>query len=546
MNLGKLACSVAIALLAAGVPVHAEEAAPAQKPAQLLPGLGHHHHAIKTRNAEAQQFFDQGLTLVYGFNHDEAIRSFRRAAELDPDAVMPLWGIAFALGPNINLDVDPEREKAAFEASQKALKAAKDAPEDERAYVKALAKRYSNNSKADLKRLAADFADAMRELSEALPDDLDAATLYAESLMDLNPWKLWSNDGKPAEGTEEIVAVLERVMSRDPSHVGANHYYIHAVEASPWPERALPSAARLEKMVPNAGHLVHMPAHIYMRTGFYDAAVKSNAEAARVDEAYIKAYGVQGVYPLMYYNHNLDFLAAAAAMEGRYGEAKKAAERSAANVAPAVKDMPMGEYLLSRPLEVELRFAQWNVVLKAPEPAETLPTSRAVWHFARAVALAAKGDAAGAETERQGFEVESAKVPEDAVWGLNSSRGVLEVAKWSLDARVAASNKDEQGAITAWRQAVDAQDRLSYDEPPPWYCPVRESLGAALFRAGQKEEAEEVFREDLARNPRNPRSLFGLWESLKAQKKTADAVWVRRAFQEAWKNSEVEARMEDL
>jgi tetratricopeptide (TPR) repeat protein len=546
MKLGELAGSVVAALLVAGAVVCAEEAAPPEKPAVLLPGLGHLHHTIKTRNPEAQQFFDQGLTLVYGFNHDEAIRSFRRAADLDPDAVMPLWGIGYALGPNINLDVDPEREKAAFEATRKALKAAKHAPEDERAYVKALAKRYSDDPKADLKRLAADFADAMKELSEALPDDLDAATLYAESLMDLNPWKLWDNDGKPAEGTEQIVAVLERVLSRDPSHVGANHYYIHAVEASPRPERALPSAARLEKLVPGAGHLVHMPAHIYMRTGFYGAAAKSNAEAVRVDEAYIKAHDIEGVYPLMYYNHNLDFLAAAASMEGRYSEAKKAAVRSAANVAPAVKDMPMGEYLLSRPLEMDLRFAQWNAVLNAPEPAETLPTSRALWYFARGVALAAKGDAAGAAKERQGFEEESAKVPEDAVWSLNASRGVLEVAKWSLDARIAAAKRNDQDAIAAWRQAVEAQDRLSYDEPPPWYYPVRESLGAALFRAGQKAEAEKVFREDLARNPRNPRSLYGLWESLKAQKKTADAVWVRRAFQEAWKNSDTEVRMEDL
>jgi tetratricopeptide (TPR) repeat protein len=546
MNLGKLAGSVVAVLLVAGGVIGAEEAAPPEKPSVLLSGLGHLHHTIKTRNPEAQQFFDQGLTLVYGFNHDEAIRSFRRAAELDPDAVMPLWGIGYALGPNINLDVDPEREKAAFAATKKALNAAKDAPEDERAYVRALAKRYSDDPRADLKRLAADFADAMKELSDALPDDLDAATLYAESLMDLNPWKLWDNDGRPAEGTEEIVAVLERVLSRDPLHVGANHYYIHAVEASPRPERALPSAARLEKLVPGAGHLVHMPAHIYMRTGFYEAAAKSNAEAARADEAYIKAYDIQGVYPLMYYNHNLDFLAAAASMEGRYSEAKKAAVRSAANVAPAVKDMPMGEYLLSRPLEMDLRFAQWNAVLKVPEPAETLPTSRALWHFGRGVALAAKGDAAGAEKERQGFEEERSKVPEDAVWSLNASRGVLEVAKWSLDARIAAAKKNDQDAIAAWKQAVEAQDRLSYDEPPPWYYPVRESLGAALFRAGQKEEAEKVFRDDLARNPRNPRSLYGLWESLKAQKKTADAVWVRRAFQEAWKNSETEVRMEDL
>jgi len=525
---------------------HAQHAAPAQRPATLMPGLGHQHHAIKTRSADAQKFFDQGLTLVYAFNHDEAIRSFRRAAELDPDSAMPLWGIAYALGPNINLDVDPEHEKAAYEATQKAVKAAKDAPENERAYVETLTKRYSNDPKADLKKLAADFAEAMKALSDRYPDDLDAATLYAESLMDLNPWKLWTADGKPAERTEEIVTVLESVIRRDPTHVGANHYYIHAVEASPSPERALASAARLEKLVPNAGHLVHMPAHIYMRTGFYDAAARSNAEAARVDDAYIKANDVQGIYPIMYFNHNLDFQSAAAAMAGRYGEAKRAAEHASANIVPVVKDMPMGEYLVPRPMLIDLRFQRWNEVLKVAEPAESLPTSRALWHYARGVALAAKGDVDGSTKERAAIEVEVAKIPEDALWSLNPSKAVLAIARPSLDARIAAAKKDRKAAIESWQTAVEAQDALAYDEPPPWYYPVRESLGAALFLDGQKAQAEKVFRDDLELHPRNPRSLFGLWETLKAQKKTADAEWVRREFQDAWKNSEVEVRMEDL
>jgi tetratricopeptide (TPR) repeat protein len=534
------------AVLFAAAFVGADPTPPPVKPATLFPGLGHHHHTIKTRSPEAQKFFDQGLTLVYGFNHDEAIRSFQRAAELSPEAVMPLWGIAYALGPNINLDVDPEHEKAAFAATAKALKLAKDAPENERAYVAALARRYSDDASADLKQRAADFAEAMRALSERYPDDLDAATLYAESLMDLDPWKLWSTDGTPTEHTEEIVAVLESVLRRDPSHIGANHYYIHAVEASPHPERALPSAERLPKLVPNAGHLVHMPAHIYMRTGDYEASARANAEAARVDEAYIKANDVHGVYPLMYYNHNLDFLSAAASMAGRYGDAKRASEQAAANAAPAVKDMPMAEFLVPRPLLVDLRFQRWQAVLQAPEPPEGMPTTRAVWHYARGMALAAKGDAADAEKERADLEEQVAKVPDDALWGLNQTHAVLAIGAASLDARIAAAKRDRRAAIAAWKVAVDAQDRLAYDEPPPWYYPVRESLGAALFLDGLKEEAETVFREDLERNPRNPRSLFGLWECLKAQKKAADAEWLRRAFQEAWKNSEVDIRMEDL
>lgn len=512
----------------------------------LMAGLGSHHHPIKIHSALGQKLFDQGMTLVYGFNHDEAIRSFRRAAALDPEAVMPLWGIAYALGPNINLDVDPAREKEAYEATHKALRLAADAPESERAYVTALAKRYSNDPNADLKQLAADFAAAMHDLSERYPDDLDAATLYAESLMDLNPWKLWTATGKPAERTEEIVAVLESVMRRDPNHVGANHYYIHAVEASPVPERALASAARLEKLVPNAGHLVHMPAHIYMRTGNYEASARANAEAARVDEAYIKANDVQGVYPLMYYNHNLDFLSAAASMAGRYDEAKRASQRASANIAPMVKEMPMGEFLVPRPLLVDVRFQRWSEVLKASEPAEALTTTRATWRYARGVALAAKGDVPAAEQERAALDVESDRVADDALWGLNSTKAVLAVAKSSLDARIAAAKKDRKAAIVAWRAARDAEDQLAYDEPPPWYYPVRESLGAALFADGQKEEAEKVFREDLQRNPRNPRSLFGLWESLKAQKKATDAEWVRRQFQESWKGAEIDLRMEDL
>jgi tetratricopeptide (TPR) repeat protein len=340
--------------------------------------------------------------------------------------------------------------------------------------------------------------------------------------------------------------VLESVLARDPTHVGANHYYIHAVEASPHPERGLPSAARLETLVPNAGHLVHMPSHIYMRTGFYAAAARQNEEAARVDEAYIKATNAQGIYPLMYYSHNLDFLAAAEAMAGRYAAARRAAGELESLIEPVVKDMPMAEFALARPILIDLRFRRFDAVLKRPEPAESLVLTRAVWRYARGVSLAAKGDVDGALEERAALDVALAAVPKDAMWILNPAHDVLGVAAPALDARIAEAKGDRKGAVAAWRKAVAAEDAIPYDEPPDWYYPVRESLGAALFFDGDKKEAEEVFREDLKRNPRNPRSLFGLWESLKAQKKSSDAEWVRHQFQEAWKGADVGIRMEDL
>src|SRR5258708_17432734 len=283
----------------------------AEKPASLISGLGSLHHPVTTNNPEAQRFFDQGFALVYAFNHDEAVRSFKRAAELDPKLAMAWWGIGLALGPNINRDVDPEREKAAFDAAQKAQVLASGASDNERAYIQARAKRYSIDPKADLKKLNVDYHQAMRELAKTYPDDLDAATLFAESGMDLRPWQLWTAKGKPAPGTEEIVAVLESVLRRNPNHPGAIHYYIHTVEASPNPERALVYAPKLGKLMPAAGHLVHMPAHVYERTGDYAAAAQSNVDAAAADEAYIKASGAQGIYPLMYYSHNLHFLAIA-------------------------------------------------------------------------------------------------------------------------------------------------------------------------------------------------------------------------------------------
>jgi tetratricopeptide (TPR) repeat protein len=338
--------------------------------------------------------------------------------------------------------------------------------------------------------------------------------------MDLRPWQLWSADGKPAPGTQEIVAVLESVLARDPYHPGANHYYIHAVEASPHPERALPSAARLGTLIPAAGHLVHMPSHIYMRTGDYPAAAQSNAAAVEVDRTYIQNTGVQGIYPLMYYGHNLHFLSAAHAMAGRFAEAKQAADQLAELEAPAVKEMPMVEFFLSTPTFVLLRFQRWNDILQAPAPDPSLPITNVVWHFARCLAHAATGDVEHAESERRAFASAAEALPADALLSATNKSGpVLRLAVTVLDARIATARGEKKQAITHWRKAVPVQDTLAYDEPPAWYYPVRESLGGALLMDGQYREAEKVFRADLQRNPRNGRSLFGLLESLRAQKR---------------------------
>ncbi len=514
--------------------------------AVLLSGLGNYHHPVSTKNPEAQKYFDQGFNLIYAFNHDEAIRSFRKALELDPNMVMAYWGIAFALGPNINLDVNPEREKQAYEAVQKAIGVSSTAPENERAYIEALAKRYSNDPKADLKKLAVEYKDAMKILMERYPDDLDLAVLYADSLMNLRPWKLWKPDGTPEEGTLEMVAVLESVLKRSPMHPGANHLYIHAVEASAQPERALPSAKRLETLVPAAGHLVHMPAHIYIRTGNFADAATQNEAAIGADENYFKEAGVkQGFYPAMYYNHNIHFLYYARAMQGRFYDAKKAADQVVANALPHVKEMPMLDGFTPTSMLVLLRFRKWNDALNIPKPGEGMPITTALWHFGRTLAFARTSRISNADKSYPMFQHATTEVPEDALIGLNPASVVLKVADALLRAEIALAKKNPDAAAL-FKKAVEAEDLVTYDEPPDWYYPIRETYGAVLLQAGRVADAEKVFREDLAKNPRNGRSLFGLLESLKAQNKESDVRWVKEQFEEAWKSADTTLRIQDL
>jgi tetratricopeptide (TPR) repeat protein len=445
--------------------------------------------------------------------------------------------------------VDAAREKAAYDEAQQARTLAPRAPPQERAYIDALVQRYSIEPNADLKTMAVLYKDAMRELTRRYPEDLDAATLYAESLMDLHPWMLWSADGKPTEGTEEIVATLEAVLRRDPMHIGANHYYIHAVEASKTPGRALASAGRLEALVPDAGHLVHMPAHIYMRTGNYEGAVASNAKAAEVDRQYIKARGANGLYPMMYYNHNLDFLASAAMMAGQFAEAKHAADQLVANATAALAEMPMLEPFAAKTLFVQLRFARWDDVLRLPAADAKFPLLVTLSHFGRGIAHAARGNLAEAERERGAYAEARKAIKPDSDWGYNKAKNMLEVTDAVLDAWIARARRDDAAAIDAWRTAVIKEDMLNYNEPPDWFYPSRESLGAALLRAKRFPEAEQAFRDDLTRNPKNGRSLYGLWQTMLASRKVPERPGVEAAekqFREAWKHADVMLKIEDM
>jgi hypothetical protein len=518
------------------VAISTTNAAEKEKPPALIPGLGNVHHAVSTTNHAAQQFFDQGLNLVFGFNHDEARRSFQRAAELDPKLAMAWWGVALTLGPNYNLPVDPEREKAGYEAAQRAVALKGNASEPEQAYIDAVAVRYSNDPKADLHQLDYAYRDAMVQLSARYPEDLDAATLAAESGMNLRPWKLWSADGKPAEGTEQIVATLESVLRRDPNHLGANHYYIHAVEASSHPERALACADRLAKLAPAAGHLVHMPAHIFARVGDHHAAAQTNEAAAAADRKFLAATNQQGVYRMMYYSHNLHFLAYAASMAGELEEARVAAAKLVANVAPAVKGMPMLEGFMPTPMVVLLAFERWNEILKVPQPDASMMVTTAFWHFARGVAFAHLNKTAEAEKEQAAWTSTVANIPPEAMYDdLNTTGAVFKVHEKFLGSAIASARQDPQTAMASLNEAVAAEDALNYSEPPPWYPPVRPVLGRLLLGQNQPAEAEKVFRLDLEKSPRDARSLAGLRDALKVQNREYEARQIDQQYQAAWK-----------
>jgi hypothetical protein len=511
--------------------------APVKKPVMLLTSLGTYSHRITTSNPESQQFFDQGLRLLYGFNRYEALRSFRRAAELDPDAIKPLWGIAMALGPHINMDADGDVNlEQSCEAVSRARELAHTGSAYERAYVESAASRCPAYD-------AGRYIQAMHWLHEQYPDDLDAATLYADSLMTRVRWQWWNRNGTPAPGTAEAVSVLEEVMRRYPDHPGANHFYIHAVEMSPSPERAIPSAQRLMGIMPGAGHMVHMPAHIWAIVGDWQMAAGVNERAAQVDREYFAKSGVQGVY-LGYYLHNLHFVAYARGMQGRAADAITAADLLARETMPAIDSMPeMADVLAPYGIFVRLRFGRWDEMLAFPQPSPKLVVSNSLWHWGRAVAFAAKGERAAASHEAELFRTAKSKIPAQWSWNNNKAVDVVALADAILQARL---SPDEQTAVERWQRAVTLQDQLHYDEPAPWYMPLRESLGGSLLRVGDAAGAEAVFREGLRRSPRNGRMLFGLMRALELQSKTEAAASVRNEFEREWKQADVKLRREDL
>jgi hypothetical protein len=526
----------------------AHPAAPAAGPrTTLLGNLGTYQRPIKTSNAEAQKFFDEGLTLLYGFNHEESFKSFERAAALDAASPMPHWGMSLALGTNIN-DVAPaERLKQGYAHLAEAEKRKAAGSDVEQGLVAALGKRYVEKPEGlspeqftttQAAREQA-YSDAMGALAKRFPEDLDVATLHAESMMNLRPWRLYKKDGAPEPGTDAIVAALEGVMKRNPQHPGANHYYIHAVEASKSPERAMPSAGRLETLVPGAGHLVHMPAHTYIRTGQYAKSAKSNADAAVVDEKYIKATGAKGLYAMMYYGHNLQFESAAAMYAGNLAQAQAAAQRTVKFADPIADQMVMIEPFAAQELAVATRFGMWGLVLEQKPPAATRATQTSLYHFAKGAALVGMGKAADADAELAALKKAAAAIPKDAMLGpANAAVDVVAVAIADLTARIAEGRGDTAGAIAGFTKAVAAEDRLGYNEPPDWLIPERERLGAVLLKAGKHAEAEKVFRADLTKNVGNPRSLFGLWRSLEAQRKP-EAAATKELFDKAWAGADV-------
>jgi tetratricopeptide (TPR) repeat protein len=511
----------------------------------LLDNLGTHHYAITTIVPLAQRYFDQGLRLYYGFNHAESIRAFEEGTRQDPACAMCYWGIALAHGPNINAPMDRQSGLAASEAIRQAIAREGTASPQERALIHALAARYVSDPPEDRSALDAAYARALGEVVTRYPADLDAATLYAEALMDLSPWNYWTAEGTPRPDTPEILAQLERVMAADPDHPGANHFYIHAVEAVQ-PERAVAAAERLAALMPGAGHIVHMPGHIYVRVGRYQDAIQANEHAVHADETYIRDHRPgPGIYTAAYYPHNYDFLAFAASMIGRSRQAISAAEKMTTIVPQDLlrePGMTFVQHHQTRHLQMKVRFSRWDDVLAAPAPAGDLPHARAMWQYARGRALAAREKITDADAalEQVRATARDAKVAPVRL-EFNTSGALLGVAGEVLAGHIAAAKGDFTAAVAHLREAARLEDALTYGEPPEWLVPVRQELGMILLTADRAAEAQQAFREDLTRFPENGWSLRGLELALRAQGRTTEAAATKARFDKSWATADVPA-----
>lgn len=510
--------------------------------APRLQGLGDYHFKVTTNNPDSQFFFDQGMRLTAGFNHSEALRSFKEAVRLDPDNAMAYWGWALVLGPNLNLPMQDYVVESTWDAMQRALALKGKVSQREADYIDALAVRYSADPKADRAALDAAYAEAMAALSAEYPDDQTAATLYAAAIMNTNPWDYWYKDGTPKSHTRVLLAALESVLARDPNMAAANHYYIHAVEAYR-PELGVAAADRLYPLMPGAGHLVHMPSHIYMRVGRYQDSWDVNVQAARADERYISQCNAQGIVPLGYYPHNIHFQVWSAMFLGNRSKAMQAARKIEAKMPQRMKDDPfgLGESFRSQPMFTMVRFGMWDEALAEPQPNNRPAFMQGIWHYGRGMAYVhtdkvkqAGGELAALQAQRKVVDAE----PGYAV-GFAAASALLTIAENVLSAEIDAAEGHYDSALLKLEQAVRLEDSLLYNEPPDWFLPARHTLGAVLLEAGRPNEAEVVFWEDLRRNPGNGYSLFGLWQALLVLGDEATADEMKRRFNAAWAGADV-------
>jgi tetratricopeptide (TPR) repeat protein len=509
--------------------------------APLYDNLGTLDHTITVAVPEAQRYFDQGLRLGYGFNHDEAIASYREGTRRDSTCAMCWWGIAYAMGPNINAPMDTAVVKPAWEAIQKAKALASKATPFERELIAATALRYSADPATPRAPLDSAYAKALKQLARKYPNDPEAQSLYAESLMNLSPWNYWTDRGtKPRPGTLEVVSTLERTIKRYPNHPGACHFYIHIVEASTTPGRALPCAERLAKLMPGAGHLVHMPSHIYMRVGRYDLVAEHNHEAVAEDESFIQDRKPAGFYKYTYYPHNYHMLWAGLMNLGR-GEEAIATSRRLSGVVPVevVAQVPPLEYFYPAQYWSLARFQKWDQLLAEPAPAKQLRYTTGMWHYTRGLALAATSRPEEAQAAHDSLEAISSAIPPEAPAGINSAKKLLALAERHLTGRIAVARGDSAAAGTAYQEAIALEDELLYDEPPAWYLPIRQELAGLRLAQGQAAQAEKLFRQDLVHYPNNGWSLHGLARSLKAQKRDREAAKVEAEFKKVWDKADV-------